>query len=582
MIRRLPLLGVLLLALAAAIGGVAPDGIARRGEPGVVIVAVNADVSVEEVTLRVEARGYTVRHSIEDLHALEASGEAPDSKTLARQLAAIPGVRYAEPVVTVTVSDSPSDPLFTKQSAYLSAVNAQQAWDIEQGKPDIVVAVIDTGVDILHPDLKANIVFNPAEIPNNATDDDGNGCVDDVNGCAFVSDSSPGCENTTNGFVNDDIGHGTFVAGVIAAAANGTGIVGVARNVKIMPVKVLDCHGVGDSVATARGITYAARNGARVINLSLGGLQEAQVVVDAIDEATRDGVLVVAAAGNGGTAGVSFPARVPEVLAVGAAAQNNPDRRAAFSSFGPEVDVVAVGENIIGPVPASRCDQIFVCVPGAGPFATGNGTSFSTPQASGLAALMLSVKHDLTPSQITDIIKESATALPPGDSPGWAGDGRINMLTALKAVQANHPPGDTCTIESVTDGERFTCAGGRHVQMLQAHTPALNECGGDWAKSASQFIFLTPGRTVYLRYDVNRASPQGDTLAAPIWRGADGADYNLALVMVYVGLARAKDVGAGNVLFHDWALSSEHWASAAQWNMWAPGKPFNGGPAHCP
>jgi hypothetical protein len=548
----------------------------------VVVVAVDAGLSVQEVAQRIEARGYTVRRTIDDLHALEAGGDAPDAATLARRLAAIPGVRYAEPVVTIQVSDSPSDPLFTKQSPYLSAVNAQLAWDIEQGKPDIVVAVVDTGVDILHPDLKANIVFNPAEIPNNATDDDGNGCVDDVNGCAFVSDSSPGCENTTNGFVNDDIGHGTFVAGVIAAAANGTGIVGVARNVKIMPVKVLDCHGVGDSVATARGILYAARNGARVINLSLGGLQEAQVVVDAVNEATADGALVVAAAGNSGTAGVSFPAHVPAALAVGAASQNNPDRRAAFSSFGPEVDVVAVGENIVGPVPASRCDQIFVCIPGAGPFATGNGTSFSTPQVSGLAALMLSMKHDLTPSQITDIIKESATALPPGDAPGWAGDGRINMFLALKAVQANRPPGDICTIESVTDGEHFTCVGGRKVQMLQAHTPALTECGGEWAKSASQFIFLTPGRTVYLRYDVNRVNPQGETLAAPIWRGADGADYNLAIVMVYVGLARATDVGAGNVLFHDWAQSSEHWASAARWNMWAPGKPFNGGPAHCP
>jgi subtilisin family serine protease len=577
MIRRPPPAGLLFLILAAAIGIASPDSHTRRAGPGIVLVAVDADATIQDVAQRIEARGYTVRRDLDDLHALEASGDAPDAATLARQLAAISGVRYAEPVVTVKVSDSPSDPLFTKQSGYLSAVNAQQAWDIEQGKPDIVVAVIDTGVDILHPDLKANIVFNPAEIPNNARDDDGNGCVDDVNGCAFVSDSSPGCENTTNGFVNDDIGHGTFVAGVIAAAANGTGIVGVARNVKIMPVKVLDCHGVGDSVATARGILYAARNGARVVNLSLGGLEEAQVVIDAVNEATGDGVLVVAASGNGGTAGVSFPARVPAALAVGAASQNNPDRRAPFSSYGPEVDVVAVGENILGPVPASRCGQVFVCVPGAGPFASANGTSFSTPQVSGLAALMLSMKRDLSPSQITDIIKESATALPPGDAPGWAGDGRINMLIALKAVQNNRPPGDICSIESVTDGEHFTCAGGRKVQMLQAHTPALAECGGDWAKSASQFIFLTPGRTVYLRYDTNRVNPQGDTLAAPIWRGADGADYNLAIVMVYVGLARATDVGAGNVLFHDWAQSSEHWASSAQWNMWAPGKPFEGG-----
>ena len=212
--------------------------------------------------------------------------------------------------VGVARADSPAEPLFGKQSAYLSPVAAQGAWDIAQGSPDIVVAVVDTGVDVRHPDLQANIWTNAAEIANNGVDDDVNGCVDDVNGCAFVSDSSPGCANITNGFINDDIGHGTFVAGVIAAAANGTGMVGVARNVRIMPVKVLDCYGSGDPVATARGIRYAVRSGARVINLSLGGLQDSQEARDAVAEATAAGVLVVAATGNEGVPGVAFPARI--------------------------------------------------------------------------------------------------------------------------------------------------------------------------------------------------------------------------------------------------------------------------------
>jgi hypothetical protein len=569
---------VLLFALLAVLAGIASRDLPMAPRTsGAVIVGVARDESVLQVARRIEARGYTVRRQIDDLHALEATGTSQDAAAVAGHLAAVPGVRYAEPVVTVLAADNPTDPLYAKQSSYLSAVNAPAAWDIEKGKADVIVAVVDTGVDIRHPDLQANIWVNPGEIANNGADDDANGCVDDLNGCAFVSDSSPGCENVTNGFVRDDIGHGTFVAGVIAAAANGNGMVGVARGVRVMPVKVLDCYGVGDSVATARGVLYAARNGARVINMSLGGLQDAEVLREAVGQATRDyGALVVAAAGNDGTLGVAFPARLPEALAVGAAAQGNPDKRAPFSSFGPEVDVVAIGEDVVGTIPESRCFLFLPCLSST-PFATGSGTSFSAPQVSGLAALMLSMKRDLSPAQLTDIIKGSATAVPPGNTPGWAGAGRINMLAALKAVQSNRPPGDPCVVEAVVDGESFDCAGGRHVRMLQMDAPDPGQCGGDWAKAAAQGIFLTPGRTVYLRYDVTKVDGSGRTLAAPIWRGDDGADYNIAIVMVYVGLARAADVGAGNLAFHDWSFASEHWAAAAHWNMWAPGKPFNGG-----
>ncbi len=543
--------------------------------PTAVVVGAADGASVDALAGNLRSRGYDVTATLADLHAVRVNVSG-GARSAVADLQQIAGVRYAEPVVRMQVTDSPSDPLFSRESAYLNAVNAPAAWDIEKGSPDIVVAVVDTGVDINHPDLRGNIWTNPGEIANNGADDDGNGCVDDVNGCAFVSDSSPGCSNVTNGFINDDIGHGTFVAGVIAAAANGTGMVGVARNVRIMPVKVLDCYGAGDSVATARGIEYAVHNGARVVNLSLGGLQEAQVITDAVAHATSAGVIVVAATGNGGGPGVAFPARIPQVLAVGAAALSNPDRRAAFSNWGPEVDVVAVGEGVVGTLPQSRCFVLLPCL-SEGPYAVGNGTSFSTPQVSGLAALMLSARRDLTPGQITDIIKSTATALPPGDAPGWSGAGRVNMVAALRAVKSNQPVGDPCTIQSVTDGESFTCTTGRQVRMLQLDAPLPGQCGGDWAKAALQYIFLTPGRTVYLRYDGTKLDAQGRTLAAPIWRGADGADYNLSIVMLYVGLARAADVGAGNVAYHDWAFASEHWAAVAQWNMWAPAKPFTGG-----
>lgn len=536
------------------------------------VLGVKAGASIESVAADLDDAGYDDVEVITDLNVIDVTARSGDLG----ELAAVEGVRYAEPVSRVVSADQPNDPLYSTQSSYLQRVQAPAAWDIEKGKPSVIVAVVDTGVDVRHVDLQPNIWFNPREIANNGFDDDGNGCVDDVNGCAFISDGAPGCQNITNGFVNDDIGHGTFVAGIIAAVNNGQGMVGVARGVKIMPVKVLDCYGSGDSVAAARGILYAARNGAKVINLSLGGLEQAQVMRDAVIEAmSRHGAIVIAASGNGGGPGVAFPAAFPESLAVGAA-KPGAEGRAGFSSYGPEVDVVAVGENVVGTIAANKCNVFIPCIGGT-PYAQGNGTSFSTPQVSGLAALIYSLNPNLNANQVTDIIRNSATPLAPGSTPNWAGAGRINMLSALQSVRENRPPGEACVIAQVTDGESFQCTSGRKIRMLQMDAPDLGQCGGTWAHDALRLIFLTPGRTVYLRFDVTRGDAQGRTLAAPLWRGSDGVDYNIAVLMVYVGLAKAADIGANNTTFHEWSFASQNWAQAARWNMWAPNKPFTGG-----
>jgi len=319
--------------------------------------------------------------------------------------------------------------------------------------------------------------------------------------------------------------------------------------------------------------------GARVINLSLGGfaeLEDLQIVRDAVAQVMRDyNTVVIAAAGNSGTVGVAFPARISEVIAVGAAAANG-TARAPFSSYGPEIDVVAVGDAVVGTIPQTRCLSWGGCL-AEGPYTVASGTSFSTPQVAGLAALMLSMNSSLTPQRIADLIKASASPLAAGDAPGWAGSGRIDMLKTLQAVQSNPPPGDPCVIQQVVNGESFICVGGRHVRMLQMDAPDPGQCGGDWAKAAAENIFFRAGQTVYLQRDVTTVDEFGRELAAPIWRGSDGADYNLAIVMVYVGLARAADIGANNFMLHDWAIASQTWAAAAQWNMWAPGKTFNGG-----
>ena len=139
------------------------------------------------------------------------------------------------------------------------------------------------------------------------------------------------------------------------------------------------------------------------------------------------------------------------------------------------------------------------------------------------------------------------------------------------------PPGDTCTVAQVITGDTFDCTDGRRIRMLQVDAQDLHECGGGWARAALANIFLPVGRTVALEYDVARTDSFGHTMAAPVWRGFDGADYNLSIVLVYVGLAKATNFGDGNVKFLDWANAAQVWAQAAQWNMWAPNKTYTGG-----
>ena len=152
------------------------------------------------------------------------------------------------------------------------------------------------------------------------------------------------------------------------------------------------------------------------------------------------------------------------------------------------------------------------------------------------------------------------------------------MLTLASLVPASAAPA-SCIVERVVDGDTFVCTGGTRIRMLQIDTVELGECGGEWAKAALANIFLPPGTNVRLEYDAVETDRYGRTLAAPVVRGTDGADYNISIVMVYVGLAKAAYYG-DNAKFLDWANASENWARVAQWNMWAPGGPYNGG-ANC-
>jgi len=268
-------------------------------------------------------------------------------------------------------------------------VKAPEAWAKGYTGKGVVVAVIDTGVDYNHEDLRNNIWTNTKEIAGNGIDDDGNGYVDDVRGWNFVNNNN----NTL-----DKNGHGTHVSGTIAGQRNDYGVTGIAYDAKIMPVKVLNDSGSGSYNAIANGIYYAANNGANVINLSLGGTFANRTLQNAIEYANNKGVVVVMAAGNSGGSQPNYPARYANNtgIAVGAVDRNN--NLADFSNRS--------GTNQLAYVTAPGVD-VYSTVPN-NQYASYNGTSMATPHVAGVVALMLSANRSLTPAQVRQIITETA------------------------------------------------------------------------------------------------------------------------------------------------------------------------------
>ncbi|NWF62025.1 MAG: S8 family serine peptidase [Fischerella sp.] len=266
-------------------------------------------------------------------------------------------------------------------------VKAPEVWAKGYTGEGVIVAVVDTGVDYNHPDFSTNIWTNSKEIAGNGKDDDGNGYIDDVYGWNFDG-------NNNNSF--DDNGHGTHVAGTIAGVKNSFGVTGIAYNAKIMSVKVMDSSGQGYYSAIANGVRYAVNNGARVINLSLGGSSSDSYLQSAVQYAASKGAIVVMAAGNNGGSVPDYPARYAENwgLAVGAVDKYN--NLASFSNragTNPLAYVTAPGVNIYSTIPGNK-------------YASYSGTSMATPHVAGVVALMLSANPNLTDSQVRQIITQ--------------------------------------------------------------------------------------------------------------------------------------------------------------------------------
>lgn len=316
--------------------------------------------------------------------------------------------------------------------------NRNGNWDFVENKGrKIIVAVIDTGLDYYHPDFSRDRIWLNSKETVNGIDDDGNGYIDDVMGWNFV-------DNNWNPW--DRTGHGTHIAGLIAAVTNNRrGIAGINPNAVIMPLKVLSFVGQGLAHKISQAIYYAVENGARIINLSLGavgGRKVSQAEKRAIDYARKKNVLVVVAAGNEGKQSAGYgPEKRDNVITVGATGPD--DKRAGFSNWGPMVDIAAPGIQILS-LRARRTDFTYMAKvkgykPGTnfvGPKAQyyyASGTSFSAPMVTGVASLILSSRPNLTPAQVKRMILHSARDV---SLPGWdhfTGFGLVDAKAALKA-----------------------------------------------------------------------------------------------------------------------------------------------------
>ena len=415
------------------------DGSARAFAPGEVIVVLEepasradlrdlnqqTDATVEEDLPRSDVNVVDLPRDLSVAEAVRAYEDSPD-------------VAYAEPNFKLQPLATPKDPNYRNLWGFNNTgqtggtpdadIDAPEAWDRTTGSPGTVVAVIDEGIDVNHPDLRDNIWTNPGEVPNNNVDDDGNGYVDDVNGYDFANDDATVYD--PDPILGDGDEHGTHVAGTIAATGdNGVGITGVNWDAQVASLKFLGANG-GYTSDAIEAINYAVAEGMPISNNSWGGRGRSRALEDAIRNADAKGHIFIAAAGNGGSDRVGdnndakphYPSSygVPNVVAV--AATDGTDRLASFSNFGAtSVDLAAPGVRVLSTLPGNS-------------YGRHNGTSMATPHVAGVAALIKSQPNAPTGANADTQIK--AQILQHVDEKGTlqgkvATNGRLNALGAL-------------------------------------------------------------------------------------------------------------------------------------------------------
>lgn len=376
------------------------------------IVKMKSDAGQSRAESLASSRGARVTKSFSDLRMVVVQLAPGDTlEDMQRSLENNPDVEYAEKNYIVYADLTPNDPRYGQQS-YLSVIDAPQAWGTQTGNSNVVIAVLDTGVETGHEDISGKT----------------------LPGCSVIGSFT---ENSCGTNVDDNHGHGTGVAGTAAAKTNNSlGAAGLCWNCPILPVKVLSDSGSGTLSDTIEGINfarnYALNNPTKkvVINMSLGRDCQASGVSlaeqDAITAAWNAGVLVVASAGNSGNSNLQCPAAADHVIAV--SATDNSDALAGFSSFGSFVDLAAPGVNIVNAVGTSNVAGSF--------YASWSGTSFSSPIVSGVAGLVWSADTTLTNAEVDQILKDTAENI---GSSLYFGEGRVNADFAVDLASSGSP-----------------------------------------------------------------------------------------------------------------------------------------------
>ncbi|MBI5944987.1 MAG: peptidase S8 [Chloroflexi bacterium] len=362
-----------------------------------VLVKITPNAHVSRVQPRLNPYGRVIElEELNKLGVILLEIPAAQIEEKMRELHELTGVAFVEPNYSVQAADViPNDPGWGLQPG-LNAIRAPQGWGLSTGSGNVTVAIVDSGVDMSHADLAGKI----------------------TGGYDFVND-----DNTPQ----DDFGHGTHVAGIAAAQGNnGTGIAGVSWGAKVMPLKVLNSTGGGTYANVAAAIVWAADHGAQIINLSLGGASPSVTLEAAVVYAYNKGLLVVAASGNNGGNQVLYPARYPQVMAVGAT--NFSNQPASFSNYGPEVDVAAPGENIYSLAP--------------GGYLTKSGTSMSSAHVSGLAAVLFSFTNNA--GVVRNTIEATTLDVGPAGWDLYSGAGLIQMDSAIALLL---PPTPTAFVD---------------------------------------------------------------------------------------------------------------------------------------
>lgn len=384
--------GLLWAGLAAAGVRAATPPAPEGRVPGQVIVRWREGVEAMAAEALLVEQGARVLKQVEEQGLSLVTVPLGREEAFLRAVAGDPRVAYAEPNRWLHACGVPDDPYWTSQWNMV-LIQAPAAWDVVTGTAQVVIAFVDTGLNQSHPEFVGRV------LPG----------YDYVNG-----DTDP----------EDDNGHGTHAAGIaLAQGNNGRGVAGVNWNARILPLKVLDASGRGTYFDTVSAIYFATNQGARILNLSLGGPDPSQSLYDAVRYAAQSGALVFAAVGNDGGA-VLYPAAYDEAIAV--AATNAWDERAAYSNYGPAVDIAAPGGTSGMPIYSTWL---------GGGYGSRYGTSMATPHVAGLAGLLWAANPTLSAGEVWALIRDTADKVGThpytGGRNDYLGYGRINAQAAV-------------------------------------------------------------------------------------------------------------------------------------------------------